>query len=182
MTSEPGAGPTGQFMRRHWAAAAVFIAGVVLAAAWGVYVFWWFAGSAVASGLVPVTLGLWTTGNLIIFMLNMILWETILTGIPVAVGLGLAWVWWRRLPESGTLRNPLFGKGSKRSDGSAGFSLFLFLAFVIKVYLDGNWNVAISTFSLAYVVGSVITIMAWFAAVLAVPAIVVAGWWFSKQR
>ena len=45
------------------------------------------------------------------------------------------------------------GRRSRGTRGSGGLSLLFFVAFAIKVYLDGNWNVAIANFALDYVSG-----------------------------
>jgi hypothetical protein len=184
MTSEPGVvKPESRgFVSEHRGAVVVFAVGIALAAIASVYVFWWYTQGAQSSGLVPATLSLWTTGNLVWFILYLIGWELILIGIPVVAGLVAAWGWWRRLPEGDRRGWPPFGRGSRRTDGSAAFSFLLFVAFCIKVYLDGNWNVPIATFTVNYVVGSVITILAWGAAIVAIPAIVALAWWVSRKR
>jgi hypothetical protein len=184
MTAEPSAAmpePRG-FVARHWRAVAAFAVGIVLAVIASVYVFWWFTQNAQSTGLVPASLGLWTTGSLVWFILYAIGWELVIVGIPVVVGIIVAYTWWRRLPEGERKGCPISGKGSKRTGGSAGFSGLLFIAFIIKVYLDGKWNVSIATFTLNYVVGSVITILAFATAIVAIPAIIAATWWFRKKR
>ena len=75
-----------KFIRRHWIAIALFVVGGILAVAGAVYVFWWFAGNAQTIGLVPQSLNFWTMNNLVMFILNLIFWELVLIGIPVAVG------------------------------------------------------------------------------------------------
>jgi ribosomal protein S4E len=50
-----------------------------------------------------------------------------------------------------------------------------------KVYVDGNWNVAISTWTLDYVVGSMITILIWIAAIFAIPAAIGVIWWIRHE-
>ncbi|HMD79326.1 MAG TPA: hypothetical protein VKF39_05005 [Nitrososphaerales archaeon] len=168
------------FMRRHWGAVAVFAITAVLAVAGAVYVFWWFVGLAQSSGLVPSSLGLWSMGNLIGFILNAIFWEILLIGIPVIVGAVIAWLWWRRLPAE-ERHGYHWGKSARRSGTSGGFGLFFFILFVIKVYLDGKWNMAIATFDLNYVVGSMITILVWVAVVFGIPATIVAIWWIRHE-
>src|SRR5213596_492511 len=79
------------FMRKHWTMVAVFVAAGILAFVGAVYVFWWFAGNAQSTGLVPRTLGLWTMANLVNFILNAIFWELLLIGIPVIVAGFLGW-------------------------------------------------------------------------------------------
>ena len=192
MTSEDGAQPVKEghsdvaasgswkdFVRKHWGAAIVFALAAVAAFAWGVYVFWWFVGNAQSTGLVPSSLGLWTMKNLIYFGLYSIFWELLLVGIPAIMGVVVAWSWWRKLPFEERTR---FHWGRSRSrNGSSGFSAFLFIAFAVKVWLDGNWNVALATFSLNYVVGSVIEIIAVFAVVFGIPAAIVGTWWVRRQ-
>ena len=46
-----------RFMKKHWIAIATFVLAIILAAAFAVYVFWWFTGYAQTTGLVPSTLG-----------------------------------------------------------------------------------------------------------------------------
>ena len=169
-----------RFFRRHPAAVVIFVLACIAAFAAAVYVFWWFTGDAQSTGLVPPTLFLWTLGNLISFILYSIFWELLFIGIPVVVGIVIAWLWWKKLPED-ERRGYHLAKGSRRTGGSGGVSLLLFIAFCIKVYLDGNWNVPIASMSVNYVVGSMITIMAWVAVIFGIPAAIVLAWWVSRQ-
>jgi len=168
------------FFRRHWGAAFIFGVSVVLALAWGVYIFWWFTGNAQSSGLVPDTLGLWTMEDLLTFVIYAIFWELLLVGVPIIMGVVVAWRWWRRLPAEERMGR-LFDNSGKGGRGSGGASFLLFLAFCLKVYYDGNWNVPIASFSLNYVVGSMITIIAWAAVVIGIPATVAFVWWIRRQ-
>src|SRR5574340_873706 len=167
------------FTRRHWSAIASFVVGAALAVAWAVYVFWWFTGNAQSTGLVPSLLGLWTTGNLVSFILYSIFWEALLVGVPVAVAAVVAWLWWKRLPGEEKMGLHMRGR-SRSAGGSGGASRFFFIAFCIKVYFDGNWNVPIATFTLNYVVGSMITILEWVAVIFGIPAAIVLAWWLNR--
>ena len=169
-----------KFIRKHWGIIAVFAVAVALALAWAVYVFWWFTGNAQATRLVPSTLGLWTMNNLVMFILYLIFWELVLVGIPVAVGAVLSWQWWKRLPaEERAYR--FFGRRSRSRNAGGGVSLFLFIAFAIKVYVDGKWDVRISTWALDYVIGSIITILIWIVAIFAIPATIALIWWIHRE-
>jgi hypothetical protein len=169
-----------KFMRKHWNMIAVFIAAGILAVIGAVYVFLWFVGNAQTTGLVPSTLGLWAMGNTVSFILHAIFWELLLIGIPVAIGAILGWQWWKRLPEAEKKEYHL-GKGSRSSRAGGAVSPLLFIAFAIKVYVDGNWNVAISSWTLDYVVGSMITILVWIVAIIAIPAIIGIIWWIRRE-
>jgi hypothetical protein len=169
------------FMRRHWGAVAIFVVAAALAFAGAVYVFLWFVGNAQSSGLVPGTLGLWTMGNLVLFILYSVFWELLLIGIPAAIGAVIGWLWWKRLPEE-ERRGYHLGRRSRSARGGGGVSFLFFVAFCIKVFIDGKWNVPIATFTLNYVVGSMITILEWGLIVFSIPIAIGLVWWISREK
>jgi len=169
-----------RFIRKHWSIFAIFVVAAISAVAGAVYVFWWFTGNAQTIGLVPSTLSGWTMNNAVMFILHLIFWELVLIGIPVAVGAVIAWQWWKRLPAE-EKKEQMFGKRSRSRDTGGAVSPLLFIAFAIKVYIDGNWNSAISTWTLDYVVGSMITILIWIAVLFAIPAIIGVVWWIRHE-
>jgi hypothetical protein len=171
-----------RFIRKHWTAFAVFVLAAISALAAVVYVFIWFTGIAQTVGIVPLTLSLWSMDNVVMFILHAIFWELVLIGIPVAIGAVVGWIWWRRLPQEEKQQYHLSGKGSKGRDAGGVISHLLFIAFAIKVYIDGNWNTAIASFSLDYVVGSMVTILLWVIAIFTIPSIIALIWWISRGR
>ncbi len=169
-----------RFIRKHRAVFVVFVVAAILAVIGAVYVFVWFTASALASGLVPVFLGMWSMNNLVIFILNAVFWELVLIGIPIAIAAVIGWQWWKRLPEE-EKKEHLFRNRNRSSNAGGGFSLLLFIAFAIKVYIDGNWYSAISTWRVDYVVLSFVTILIWIAAIIAIPAIIGVVWWIHHE-
>jgi hypothetical protein len=168
-----------KFVRKHWKIVAVAIAAGILAVLGAVHVFLWFVANAQSTGIVPATLGLWSMGNMVSFVLHAVFWELILIGIPVAIGAILGWQWWKRLPDEERKEYRFFGKRSRSRGAGGAVSPLLFIAFALKVYVDGNWNVAVSSWTLDYVVGSMVTILVWIAVILAVPATIGLIWWLS---
>jgi hypothetical protein len=169
------------FVRKHWSILAVFAAAAILAFVGAVYVFWWFAGNAQSTGLVPKILRFWTMADLVSFILNAIFWELVLIGIPVIVAGFLAWrLWWRRLPVE-ERKSRLFRKRSRTSRGGGGGGLLFFIAFCVKVYLDGNWNMPIASFTLDYVVSSAILIIEWGLVVIGIPVAVALILWMRYE-
>jgi len=175
-----GASDGWRFVRKHWKAVAAFVVAGAATVAGAVYVFLWFEKSAQSTGLVPPTLGLWTMANLVNFILNAIFWELLLVGIPVIIGAVVGWLWWRRLPyeEKGGYH---FGRRSRATGGSGGFSFLFFVAFCIKVYLDGKWSVPIASFTLDYVVGSMVLILEWVLVIFGIPAAIALVWWIRHE-
>jgi hypothetical protein len=173
-----------KFLRAHWKATALTFAAIALAVIGAILVFLSFASAAQASGLVPISLGLWTIGNFISFLINLAFWEIVLVGIPMALA-AIAWyLWWRTLPideRNEYRRGDLFGKRSRRSDSGSGFSCVFFIAFAIKVYLDGNWNTAFSTWSFDYLVSSWLLAIVAVLAIVGIPMLIGGLWWLNRE-
>jgi hypothetical protein len=169
------------FVRKHSLAFSLFIVACALGFAWCVYVFLWFVANAQSTGLVPSNLGLWTMANLVSFILYLVFWEIVFVGIPVGVGAIVGWLWWRRLPQAERRGYRVFGRRTRATGGSGGVSLLFFIAFCIKVYLDGNWNVPVATFALNYVVNSMVLILEWVTITVGIPAAIALVWWLRRE-
>ena len=170
-----------KFLRRHWGIVLVFAVAAFLAIAGAVYVFLWFVGDAQLTSMVPSTLNLWTMGNIVTFILNLLFWELIFIGVPAIIGAIIGWQWWKRLPDEEKKEYHLFSNRSRTTGGSGGVSLLFFIAFCIKVFIDGNWNVAIATWTLDYVVNSMITILVWTAIIFGIPAAIGVIYWVNQE-
>ena len=170
-----------KFMKKHWNIVAMFVVAGILAFIGAIYVYLWFVGEAQSTGLVPSTLGQWTMANIVTFILHAIFWELLFIGIPAIIGAVAGWQWWKRLPEEEKTEYHFFGKRSRTTSGGSGLSFLFFIAFCIKVFIDGNWNVAIATWSLDYVVGSMISILIWSLIIFGIPIAIGVIWWIRHE-
>lgn len=169
------------FIRRHWQMFALLTGVAVAATASALYLLTWFTAEAQATGLVPQTLNLWSMHHVVIFMVYLALWELAAVGVPIAIAAIAGWQWWKHLPEAEKAGLDT-GKKSKGSHAGGAFSLLFFLAFAIKVYLEGNWNQPIASWALDYVVSSAVTILSWAAAIFAIPTVIGVVWWLSRRQ
>jgi hypothetical protein len=170
-----------KFLRKHWNMVALFVVAVILVAVGAIYVFLWFVGDAQSTGMVPATLGPWTMGNLVTFILYLIFWELLFIGVPAIIGAVIGWQWWKRLPDEEKKEYRFFGKRSRTTSGGGGISALFFIAFCIKVFIDGKWNVAIATWTLDYVVYSMLTIFVWGMVIFGIPIVIGVIWWIRHE-
>ena len=157
------------FMRKHWGITALFVVGAALALIGAILVFLWRVQDAQSTGMVPTTIGLWTMEDMVMFTLHLIFWELLLIGIPAIIGAVAGWQWWKRLPDEEKQAYHFVGSSSTAGGGS-GVSILFFIAFCIKVFLDGNWDLPVASWTFNYVVNSMITILIWVAIIFGIPA------------
>lgn len=174
-----------KFLRNHWKMLAFFIAVAVVAVIGAVYVFLWFVEDALTTGLIPETLGLWSMGYFVTFIVRLIVWEIIFIGIPLIIVAALAYkLWWKQIPEKESKeykKANLFGKRSRRTDGEGAFSFFIFIVFCIKVYLDGNWGLHFGEWEFNYLVWSWLWALFWVAIIIGIPILLGGSWWLSLE-
>jgi len=169
-----------QFVAGHWRIVALFAVAALLVLVGSIYVFVWFVNNAQSSGLLPSSLGLWSMGNIVTLVLHAIFWELLLIGIPVAVLGVIGWRWWVKLGAE-KWSGYHWGKRTRNTGGGGGGGLFFFILFSIKVYADGNWNAPISTFTVNYVVGSLILILGLLAVIVGIPLTIFGTWWIRRE-
>jgi len=179
--SENGSNVWKKFLRKHWSMLVLFVVGAVLASIGAVLVFLWFVGDAQSTGLVPSTLGLWTMGYLVSFLLYLILWEVLFIGIPVVVAAVTGWLWWKKLPDKEKKEYPFFGPRSRATRGGGSISVLVLIAFCIKVFVDGNWNVAFATWTFDYLVYSLVWALIWILIIFGIPLAIGAIWWIHRE-
>ncbi len=117
---------------------------------------------------------------MVTFFLHLAFWELLIIRIPVAIAAIIGWLWWKQIPNE-ERKEYHFSKGTHSERGGGGISFLFFVVFCLKVYIDGNWNLAIGSWTLDYVVESTITILFWGAIVFGIPAIIIALIWLSKK-
>jgi hypothetical protein len=170
-----------KFLRTHWKMVVLFAAAAVLVSIGAVLVWLWFAGDAQSTGMVPTSLGLWTMGHLVTFILHLMFWEVLFIGAPAIIAAVAGWLWWRKLPDEERKEYHFFGARSRTTGGGGSISLLFWIAFGIKIFLDGNWNVAFSTWTFNYLVYSCLTVLVWILVILGIPMALGLIWWINHE-
>ena len=75
----------------------------------------------------------------------------------------------------------LEGRLRKKSGGGGSISLLVLIAFCIKVYTDGNWNAAVATWTLDYLVYSWLTALLWVLVIVGIPVALGVFWWIRHE-
>ena len=174
-----------KFLSKHWQMCVLFVVAAITAAIGAIYVFLWFVGDAQLTGLVPATLGLWTMGYFVTFLVHLILWEVLFIGVPVILAAVAVWqLWWKKLPDKERKeyrKGHLFGKRSHRSDGGGAISFLINIVFIILVYLDGNWDKAFATWKFDYLVYTYLWALIWIAIIFGIPMLIGGTWWIIHE-
>jgi hypothetical protein len=171
-----------KFLKHHWNMLIFWIIAAIITAIGAVLVYSWFVGDAQSTNMVPSILGQWSMGDIVTFILHLVFWELLIIGIPIAIAAIIGWLWWKKIPDNERNEYQFFGKGTRSERGGGGISFLFFVVFCLKVYIDGNWNIAIASWTLDYVVDSTITILFWGAIVFGIPAIIIGLIWLSHKK
>jgi hypothetical protein len=173
------------FIRKHWGIFVGYIVAALIAIIGAVLVFLWFVGEAQTTNLVPLTLGLWTMGHLVTFLFNVLFWELLLIGVPILVFIiAIYLLWWKKLPAEERAeyhQRHLFGKKSRGRDGGGAITFLINIGFIIKVYIDGNWNVPFATWTFEYLIYSYLLVLLWMALLFGIPLFIGGTVWLYRE-
>ena len=174
-----------KFLRRHWNMFMLFVAAATIAIIAAIFVFVWFVDHAQATGLVPSALRSWSMRYVVDFLLHLIFWELVLIGIPVIIFIAAVYhLWWKKLPKAERKEykeKKLFGKRTRKTDGGEAISFLVTIFFVIKIWLDGNWNTPFASWDLDYLVYSWLTALMWVMIIIGIPILIGVIWWLNKE-
>ena len=174
-----------KFLRKQWKMVVLFIVGAILASVGATLVYLWVVGEVQLAGLVPATLGLWSMGHLVTFLLRLVFWEVLIIGVPaILAAVAIIFLWWKKIPDRERReyrRGHLFGTRSRTTSGKDVLSPLVFIAFCIKVFLDGNWNVAFGTWTFDYVVYSFLWALIWVLIIFGIPMVLGGTWWIRHE-
>lgn len=177
------------FLRSHWKVTIIIAAGIILAGIGGLLVFLWFKDYAQLGGLVPNTvLSDWTVGFIVTFILNIILWEFLIVGIPViAAAFVIFFQWWNKLPEEEKekYKSEPKKKTPRRGMSAGGGGGMVWglgtLVWLIIVFTGNMWNTEFNVWTLDYLITSSLMAFLWVLLIGGIPLAIVVIWWLRRE-
>ncbi len=74
----------------------------------------------------------------------------------------------------------LFGKKSRRRDSGGAVTFLINIGFIIKVYIDGNWNIPFASWTFDYLVYSYLWVIIWMVIIFGIPLVIGIVWWIHR--
>jgi hypothetical protein len=131
-------------LKRHWKVGILFIIGIIAAIVGAILTLFFVMFNSDIGGYGNWTIGDFSFGHIILFLLWLVLWELLFVGIPAAVFFGLTYgIWWYRLPQEEKelmKQKDKEEKGLEKHSNAAGgvFGFIVFIVFLILISIDGN--------------------------------------------
>jgi len=57
----------------------------------------------------------------------------------------------------------------------------MFIGLLIKVYVDGNWNLPFATWTFNYFVYSLVWVFVWIVVIIGIPLLLGSIWWLQRE-
>jgi hypothetical protein len=164
-----------RFLLKNWKMTLVMAACIVAAAVVALLVFLWVVAEAAL--IMPASLGDWTIGYIVTFVLHLIFWELLLVatwGIPLA-----AVLYWQfsKLPDA-DLWKPT---GGRRESGDA-FGFLIGIAWLIMIWIDDRWNQTFQTWTFTEWIYSWLTALGWVLLIFGIPAVIILVLWLVNKE
>ena len=167
----------GEFWKRkiqkHWKVFTIFIIGCVVAIAGAILVLFWFIDTSPIGAMGTATIGEWTLAWIWEFFIFLVLWELLIVGIPVVVAFGAGWyLWWNKFSaeEKAEFKGRWRGKGTAESGG---FEFFMFIAYSIYMYINGDFSTPFGNHPYTYWVYPWFLTLAWLLVIIGIPAAII---------
>lgn len=164
-----------RFLLKHWKMTLTMAVIIIGAAIIAILVLLWVVNEAAT--LMPVSLGDWTVGYIVTFILHLIFWELVLVttwAIPLA-----AIMYWQfsKLPDA-DLWKPQ--RGRRESGEAIGF--LVGIAWLIMLWIDGRWNQTFQVWTFTEWVYSWLIAAGWVLLIFGIPGVIILVLWLINTE
>jgi hypothetical protein len=177
------------FVRTHWKAVLLLVLGGIGVFIGSICVLLWFIGYSEIGGHGSLLLGNWSMETIINFLLNLILWEFLIIGIPIiAVGVVIFFQWWKKLPDEEKEGLEKHGYKKRKNQRRVAFGggggligILVFIAFCIIINLDGNWTTVLGSLEYSYLVYTWLIALMWVLIICGIPLVLIIFFWLRME-
>ena len=177
------------FVRKHWKAVLLLVLIGIAVFIGSIYVLLWFIGYSEFGGHGTWAFNSWSMASNIDFLLNLILWEFLIIGIPViAIGLVVFFQWWNKFPDEEKEGLEKHGYKKRKNQrrmayggGGGLIGIVVFIAFCIIIYLDGNWSTPLGNLPYSYFVYTWLTGLMWVLIICGIPLVLILFFWLRME-
>lgn len=167
-----------KFLQKYWKMTTVFAALAIAAVVEAVLVLLWVVADMQSLGLIPTTLGLWSVGYIITFILHLLFWEIVLVGLWVLVAAAVVYLkWYSNLPEEDKF--PKRERG-RREQGDA-FGFFVGITWLIIIWVTGRWDVTFNAWTVNDWVFTWLWAVFWDLLIIGIPMLLYFIYWIRKE-
>jgi len=177
------------FARKHWKAVLVFVLVGITVFIGSLCVLLWFIGYSNLGGHGTWTFNDWSMASILDFLLNLLLWEFLIIGIPIiAMGIVIFFQWWKKFPDEekeGLEKHGYKSRKNQRrmvfSSGGGVIGVVVFIAFCIIMYLDGNWSVSLASLQYSYFIYTWLIALMWVLIICGIPLVLILYFWLRME-
>lgn len=166
-----------KMLKRHWKAGIILIVGIVGVITGAILTLAFMINNSDIGGYGTWTIGDFSFGHIILFLLWLVLWEILFVGIPAAVFFGIFFgLWWYRLPaeEKALMERKDKEKGFKENSNAVSgvFGFIVFIVFIILISIDGNLFTRFNAIQYTYWIAKLFLALFWILIFVGIPCLI----------
>lgn len=167
-----------KFLRKYWKMNVVFAVLIIAALVEALLVFLWVLADLQTLGLIQTTLGLWSVGQIITFILHLIFWELVLVGLWVLVAAAVVYLkWYTNLPEEDKFPK---GQRGKREQSDA-FGFFVGITWLLIIWFTSRWDITFNAWTVNDWVFTWLFALLIDLLIIGIPALLYFIYWIRKE-
>ncbi|MFX0071188.1 MAG: hypothetical protein ACFFAO_08870 [Candidatus Hermodarchaeota archaeon] len=171
----------------HWKVLILCASIIVILAIVAVYVLIWHIQTSPIGNYGTATIEKWSLDWVVRFLIVLILWELLFVGVPALLIFGLGgYLWWQRLTIDERTEFKEQQSKHKKSRNLGGCGLFMFIAYCIYIWIDGNYFTPFGRKTYSYWVYSYLLTIGWVLIIIGIPLAVIGllylKYWLNKPE
>ena len=177
-----------ELCKKHWKILTIFIIAGIGCVIGLFLVLLFQINTSWVGGNGTWNLGEFSIGTTLLFCIQLMLWEFLLVFLPgIAFFCITGYLWWKKLPEEE--KNEIKEREKKERElktkqygGGGAIGFFIWIAFFIIVFVQGNWLTPFNALSYTYFVTAGLQALLWIVLLIILPAVILGLIWFIRKN